>query len=58
MKTIASNTDQEIVYQFTWESDSCLYNYAKDPSADPQPDYDAISTADYNKWLAWLGASE
>jgi hypothetical protein len=58
MKTIVSNTDQEIVYQFTWESDSCLYNYVKDPSADPHPDYSAISNADYNKWLVWLGVLE
>lgn len=58
MKTLISNTDQEIVYQFTWESDSCFYNYTKDPLKDPQPDYGAISTADYDKWLAWLGVSE
>lgn len=58
MKTLISDTPQEIVYQFTWESDSCFYNYIKNLEADPQPDYDAISTEDYNKWLAWLGVSE
>jgi len=58
MKTLISDTDQEVVYQFTWESDSRLSNYVKDKSANPQPDYDAISTEDYNKWLAWLGVVE
>jgi len=58
MKTLISNTDQEIVYQFTWESDSRFCNYVKNNSSDPQPDYDAISTEDYNKWLVWLGVSE
>jgi len=58
MKTIISDTEQEIVYEFTWESDSCFYNYIKNPSSDPQPNYDAISNSDYNKWLAWLGVSE
>jgi hypothetical protein len=58
MKTIISDTEQEIVYEFTWESDSCFYNYIKNPSSDPQPNYDAISTSDYNKWLVWLGVSE
>ena len=58
MKTLISNTDQEVVYQFTWESDSRLSNYVKYKSVDPQPDYDAISTEDYNKWLAWLGVEQ
>ena len=58
MKTLISDTPEEVVYQFTFESDSCLYNYAKNPEASPQPDYDAISTEDYNKWLEWLGVSE
>lgn len=58
MKTIISDTDKEIVYQFTWESDSRFCNYIKNNSIDPQPDYDAISTEDYNKWLVWLGVSK
>ena len=58
MKTLVSDTPQEVVYQFTWESDCCLYNYIKNPDAEPQPDYDVISTEDYNKWLAWLGVIE
>jgi len=57
MKTLISNTDQEVVYQFTWESDSKFTNYIKTES-EQQPDYDAISTEDYNKWLAWLGVVE
>ena len=55
MKTLISDTDQEIIYQFSFGSDSKLSNYIKDPSVDPKPDYDAISTSDYNKWLVWLG---
>ena len=57
MKTLISNTDQEVVYQFTWESDSKLTNYIKTES-DPIPDYDAISTEDYNLWLVWLGVEQ
>jgi hypothetical protein len=57
MKTLISNTDQEVVYQFTWESDSKFTNYIKTES-EQQPDYDGISTEDYNKWLAWLGVEQ
>ena len=57
MKTLISNTDQEVVYQFTWESDSKFTNYIK-TETDPQPDYDAISTEDYNRWLVWLGVEQ
>jgi hypothetical protein len=57
MKTLISDTDQEVVYQFTWESNSKFTNYIKTQS-DPIPDYDAISTEDYNKWLIWLNVVE
>ena len=58
MKILVSNTDQEVIYEFIWESDSRLSNYVKDNSIEPQPDYDAISTEDYNKWLVWLGVTK
>jgi hypothetical protein len=57
MKTLISDTDQEVVYQFTWNGDSKLTNYIKAES-DPTPDYDAISTEDYNRWLVWLGVEQ
>ena len=57
MKTLISDTDQEVVYQFTWESNSKFTNYIKNES-DPQADYDAISTEDYNLWLVWLGVEQ
>lgn len=57
MKTLISDTDQEVVYQFTWESDSKFTNYIK-TEFDPQLDYDAISTEDYNRWLVWLGVEQ
>ena len=54
MKTLISDTDQEVIYQFTLDSDSKFTNYIKTES-DPMPNYDAISTEDYNRWLVWLG---
>lgn len=57
MKTLISDTDQEVIYQFTWESDSKFTNYIK-TQFDPTPDYDAISTEDYNLWLVWLGVEQ
>jgi len=57
MKTLISDTDQEVIYQFTWESDSKFTNYIKAESGS-QTDYDAISTEDYNRWLVWLGVEQ
>jgi len=57
MKTLISDTDQEIVYEFTYEGNSKFTNYIKTQS-EPKQDYDAISTEDYNRWLAWLGVIE
>ena len=57
MKTLISDTDQEIVYEFTYEGNSKFTNYFKTQS-EPKQDYDAISTEDYNRWLAWLGVIE
>jgi hypothetical protein len=57
MKTLISDTDQEVIYQFTWNGDSKFTNYIKIQS-DPVPDYDAISTEDYNRWLVWLGVEQ
>ena len=58
MKTLISDTEQEVVYRFEHGSNSRLSNYLKDETADPQPDYGQISDEDYERWLVWLGVSE
>ena len=57
MKTLISDTYQEVIYQFTWDGDSKFTNYIK-IGFDPIPNYDAISTEDYNRWLVWLGVEQ
>jgi len=65
MKTLISSTEDSATYEFTFGDAIRVVEYNKpqpqegeEQAADQLFDHEAMSEAEYQNWLAWLGASE
>lgn len=65
MKTLISSTEDSATYEFTYGDAMRVVEYKKpqpqedeDPAPEQPFDHEAMSEAEYQSWLAWLGASE
>ena len=65
MKTLISSTEDSAIYEFTYGDAMRVVEYKKpqpqeggDPAPEPSFDHEAMSEAEYQSWLTWLGASE
>lgn len=66
MKTLISSTEDSATYEFTSGDAMRVVEYKKpeprkqtegeDPAPEQPFDYEAMSEAEYQSWLVWLGA--
>jgi hypothetical protein len=62
MKTLISSTEDSATYEFTFGDATRIVEYNKpqpqegeEPSQDQPFDHEAMSEAEYQGWLSWLG---
>lgn len=68
MKTLISSTEDSATYEFTSgdamrvveykKPEPCEQTEGEDPAPEQPFDHEAMSEAEYQSWLTWLGASE
>ncbi len=62
MKTLLSSTEEQATYEFTFGDSIRIVEYRKphiEWETEEQPfDHEAMSEAEYQNWLTWLGEVE